>query len=82
MKKVVLVLFIAICSCSLMFAYKECFSQVVICDGTISKSEIEETITESVDSQLEDLDFSSVEDVLNSLNNEQYELLGSSSFFD
>lgn len=82
MKKVMLVLFIAICSCSLMFAYKECFSQVVICDGTISKSEIEETITESVDSQLEDLDFSSVEDVLNSLNNEQYELLGSSSFFD
>ncbi len=81
MKKFLIVMLIAICSCSLVFSFKECFS-TVYCDDVMSKSEIEEKISESVDSQLEDLDFSSVEEVLNSLDNEQYELLGSSSFFD
>lgn len=82
MKKFLIVMLIAICSCSLVFSFKECFSTVVYCDDVMSKSEIEEKISESVDSQLEDLDFSSVEEVLNFLDNEQYELLGSNSFFD
>lgn len=82
MRKLLIIIFVVICSSSLLFSLKQNFSQIVYCDDAMTKNEIEEKITESVNSQLNDLDFSSVEDVLNLLDNEQYELLGSASFFD
>ena len=82
MRKLLIIIFVVICSSSLLFSLKQNFSQIVYCDDAMTKNEIEEKITESVNSQLNDLDFSSVEDVLNLLDNEQYELLGSANFFD
>ena len=56
--------------------------EVVYCDDELSSSEIEDIIEDSIGSQLGDLDFSELEDALNSLTEEGKEIFGNDSFLD
>lgn len=56
--------------------------EVVYCDDELTSSEIEDIIEDSIGSQLGDLDFSELEDVLNSLTGEGKEIFGNDSFLD
>ena len=56
--------------------------EVVYCDDELSSSEIEDIIEDSIGSQLGDLDFSELEDALNSLTGEGKEIFGNDSFLD
>lgn len=56
--------------------------EVVYCDDELTSSEIEEIIEDSIGSQLGDLDFSELEDALNSLTGEGKEIFGNDSFLD
>ncbi len=56
--------------------------EAVYCDDELSSSEIEDIIEDSIGSQLGDLDFSELEDALNSLTGEGKEIFGNDSFLD
>lgn len=56
--------------------------EVVYCDDELTSSEIEDIIEDSIGSQLGDLDFSELEDALNSLTGEGKEIFGNDSFLD
>lgn len=54
----------------------------VYCDDELTKSEIEQIIEDSVNSQLGDLDFSDFESILNDLGKDEKQIFGSASFLD
>ncbi len=82
MKKIVLCILVAFLCVSISFVSKQNENGVVYCDDSLTKSEIEEKITENVLSQLDNLDFSSLEEIFSSLDSQEKEIIGSASFFD
>ena len=64
------------------FTFAGNVKEVVYCDDELTSSEIEDIIEDSIGSQLGDLDFSELEDVLNSLTGEGKEIFGNDTFLD
>ena len=81
MKKYI-ALFILIVFVAIPFAFAQNVNETVYCDDQLTSSEIEDIIEDSVESQLGDLDFSELEDALNSLDNTGKEIFGNDSFLD
>ncbi len=82
MKKIVLCVLVAFLCVSISFVFKQNENGVVYCDDSLTKSEIEEKITENVLSRLDNLNFSSLEEIFSSLDSQEKEIIGSASFFD
>lgn len=73
------ILIVAICA--LIFVFFPTNDTVTFADD-YTQQEIEEGLQDNVNSQLGDLDFDSIEDVLNALSSSQSSLFGSGSFLD
>ena len=65
-----------------MFIVKGFQNTYVFSDENISKSEIEEKISDSINSQLGNLDFSKLEEILSDLKDYEKNIIGSDSFLD
>lgn len=82
MKKLYLIVFFLFCCVCCNFVVKGFQNTYVFSDDNISKSEIEEKISDSINSQLDNLDFSKLEEILSNLTGYEKDIIGSDSFFD
>lgn len=82
MKKLFLTVFSLFCCICCMFIVKGFQNTYVFSDENISKSEIEEKISDSINSQLGNLDFSKLEEILSDLKDYEKNIIGSDSFLD
>ena len=82
MKKLYLIVFSLFCCVCCNFVVKGFQNTYVFSDDNISKSEIEEKISDSINSQLDNLDFSKLEEILSNLTGYEKDIIGSDSFFD
>lgn len=82
MKKIFLTVFSLFCCICCTFIVKGFQNTYVFSDENISKSEIEEKISDSINSQLGNLDFSKLEEILSDLTDYEKNIIGSDSFLD
>ena len=82
MKRIIMLLLIALAITGISFCASENKYQVVYCDDSMTKTEIENKIWENINSQLGNLDLTSLEEVFSSLTSQEQEIVGSASFLD
>ena len=82
MKKVFVILLCLLFVLDIFFVIKSNFNQTIYCDDELSKSEIEEIISDSIASQLNNLNFEQFEQILDDLGQNEKDIFDSSTFLD